>query len=105
MFTAAFALGRLPAEVSYRWVAEDGPVTDPGWRTLSFPGGGGHVKRDTVTVTTYPESGTFESGIGVEVREPVRTTSKTVPFSVTCETETPPGGASASPSGPDDGEW
>ncbi|GGV41992.1 serine/threonine-protein kinase [Streptomyces griseoflavus] len=100
-FTATFTVGRLPAEVSYRWVAEDGSVTDPGWRTLSFPEGGGRAKRDTVTVTAYAESGTFESGIGVEVREPVRTTSKTVPFSVTCETEAPTGGASASPSGPD----
>ncbi|MFF8637594.1 serine/threonine-protein kinase [Streptomyces pilosus] len=100
-FTATFTVGRLPAEVSYRWVAEDGSVTDPGWRTLSFPEGGGRVGRDTVTVTTYAEGGTFESGIGVEVRTPVRATSETVPFSVRCETETPTGGASASPSVPD----
>lgn len=102
-FTATFTVGRLPAEVSYRWVAGDGSVTGPGWRTLSFPEGGGHARQDTVTVTTYPESGTLESEIGVEVREPVRAASETVPFAVTCETETPTGGASASPSGPDDG--
>ncbi|MFI1420506.1 protein kinase [Streptomyces sp. NPDC020731] len=102
-FTATFTVGRLPAEVSYRWVAEDGSVTDPGWRKLSFPEGGGRTKHDTVVVTTYSETGTFESEIGVEVREPVRTASGTVPFSVTCEPETPTGGASASPSGSDDG--
>ncbi|MEV5932629.1 protein kinase [Streptomyces sp. NPDC052079] len=102
-FTATFTVGRLPAEVSYRWVAEDGSVADPGWRTLSFAEGGGRSKQDTVTVTAYSESGTFRSRIGVEVREPVHTTSGTVPFSVTCETETPTGGASASSSGPDGG--
>ncbi|KOT46491.1 protein kinase [Streptomyces caelestis] len=102
-FTATFTVGRLPAEVSYRWVAEDGSVDDPGWRTLSFPEGGGRTRHDTVVVTTYPETGTYRSEIGVEVRKPVRTASGTVPFSVTCETETPPDGASASPSGSDDG--
>lgn len=50
-------------------------------------------------MTTYAETGTYRSAIGVEVREPVRTTSSSVPFSVTCGTETPTGGASASASG------
>ncbi|MEU1691651.1 serine/threonine-protein kinase [Streptomyces hirsutus] len=98
-FTATFTVGRLPAEVSYRWVGEDDSVADPGWRTLSFPEGGGRTKQDTVIVTTYLESGTLENSIGVEVREPVHTTSGPVPFSVTCETETPPDGASSSPAG------
>lgn len=102
-FTATFTVGRLPAEVSYRWVAEDGSVDDPGWRKLSFPEGDGRTRQDTVVVTTYSETGTYRSEIGVEVREPVRTVSETVPFSVTCEAETPTGGASASPSGSDDG--
>ncbi|MER6619083.1 protein kinase [Streptomyces sp. NPDC000931] len=102
-FTATFTVGRLPAEVSYRWVAEDGSVDDPGWRKLSFPEGEGRTKQDTVVVTTYSGSGTHQSEIGVEVREPVRAVSETVPFSVACEPETPTGGASASPSGSDDG--
>lgn len=98
-FTATFTVERLPAEVSYRWMGENDSVTDPGWRTLSFPEGGGRTKQDTVIVTTYLESGTFENSIGVEVREPVRTTSDSVPFSVTCEEETPPDGVSSSPAG------
>ncbi|WP_437096997.1 protein kinase domain-containing protein [Streptomyces sp. enrichment culture] len=98
-FTATFTVGRLPAEVSYRWVAEDGSVADPGWRTLSFPEGGGRTRQDTVVVTTYSGSGTFTSRIGVEVREPVGKTSDSVPFSVTCEPETPSDGVSPSPSG------
>ncbi|SCD61645.1 hypothetical protein GA0115245_125742 [Streptomyces sp. di188] len=100
-FTATFTVNRLPAEVRYRWAAEDGSVVDRGWRTLSFPADGGRTKRDTVVVTTYSESGELHGRIGVEVREPVRATSGTVPFSVVCATEAPSGGASVSASGGD----
>ncbi|WP_037670954.1 serine/threonine-protein kinase [Streptomyces griseus] len=95
-FTATFTVGRLPAEVDYRWVTKDGEVSAPGWKTLSFSSGGEKSKQDTVTVTTSAESGTFRNEISVEVRNPVRTTSESVPFSFTCETETPSGGASPS---------
>jgi serine/threonine protein kinase len=98
-FTATFTVDRLPAEVSYRWVADDGAMSGHGWETLSFPEGGGKSGRDTVTVSTYEESGTVTGRIGVEVRDPVDATSNTVAFSVTCEpesgTETPTGGASS----------
>jgi hypothetical protein len=99
-FTATFTVGRLPAQVEYRWVLAHGSVSDPGWQTLAFPSGGGRTKQVTVTVTAYPDSGTLENEISVEVRSPVRTTSNAVPFSVTCttSTETPTDGASASPS-------
>lgn len=97
-FTATLTVGRLPAEVRYRWITQDGSVLDGGWKTASFPEDGGRTKRDTVTVTTEARSGTIENEIAVEVREPVRTTSESVPFSLTCETETPTGGASPSPS-------
>lgn len=69
---------------------------DAGWKTLSFPEGGGRTRQDTAFVTTNDDSGSFENEISVEVRDPVRTTSNSVPFSVTCETETPSDGASAS---------
>ncbi|MET9764408.1 serine/threonine-protein kinase [Streptomyces sp. NPDC006372] len=100
-FTATFTVGRLPAEVRYRWVTEDGSLTDRNWKTLSFPEGGGRSKQDAVTLTTNEKTGTFENEISVEVREPVRTKSESVSFSVTCETETPPEGASPSPSDTD----
>ena len=95
-FTATFTVGRLPAQVSYRWVSKDGEIMDPGWKTMSFPEGGGRTKQDKAFVTTYDETGTFKNEITVEVREPVRTTSNPVPFSVTCVAETPSDGASAS---------
>jgi len=103
-FTASFTVGKLPAEVSYRWVLKNGSVSDPGWKTLSFPSGGGKTKQDRVFLTTYSNSGTFTNEISVEVRTPVKTTSNSVPFSVTCLTETPSDGASASDSAsPSDG--
>ncbi|MGW0084877.1 protein kinase domain-containing protein [Streptomyces sp. NPDC003393] len=98
-FTAEFTVGRLPAQVTYRWVTAKGSVSDPGWKTLSFPAGGGRTRQDRLIVTTYSKSGTVENAISVEVRAPVRTTSDSVPFSVSCSpTETPTDGASASPS-------
>ncbi|MFF7313546.1 protein kinase [Streptomyces sp. NPDC008137] len=100
-FTATFTVGRLPAEVRYRWVTQDGSVLDGGWKTMSFPESGGRTKQDALNVTTREESGTIENEISVEVQEPVRTTSEAVPFSLTCESETPTGGASPSPSDTD----
>ncbi|KAA0931414.1 serine/threonine-protein kinase [Streptomyces apricus] len=95
-FTATFTVGVVPADVEYRWVTETGEVSDPGWKTLSFPAGGGRTGQNKVVVTTYDTSGTYENSIGVEVRGPVRAESNSVPFSVTCETEAPTGGTSGS---------
>ena len=97
-FTATFTVGTLPAEVSYRWVSRDGEVTDAGWKTLSFPDGGGRTKQATVFVTTKADNGSVENEISVEVRDPVHTTSNSVPFSVTCESEAPSDEASPSTS-------
>ncbi|WP_369245492.1 serine/threonine-protein kinase [Streptomyces sp. R41] len=97
-FTATFTVGRVPVDVEYRWVTKTGDVTDPGWKTLSFPAGGGKTQQKTVVATTYDTSGTFQNEISVEVRSPVRTTSNSVPFSITCATETPTDEASASTS-------
>lgn len=99
-FTATFTVGRLPAEVTYRWVSQDGEVMDQGWKTLSFAEGGGRTKQDKAFVTTpsgNSDGGTFENEISVEVRDPVETKSNSVPFSVTCVTETPTGGVSPTP--------
>jgi serine/threonine protein kinase len=97
-FTASITVGKLPAEVSYRWVTKTGSVSDPGWKTLSFPSGGGKTKQDRVFLTTYSNSGTFTNEISVEIRSPVHEESNSVPFSVTCVAETPSDGASASDS-------
>ncbi|MFB7335605.1 protein kinase [Streptomyces adustus] len=97
-FTATFTVGRLPAEVDYRWVSKNGRISDTGWKTLSFPEGGARSRQDRVIVTTYSESGTFSNEISVEVRDPVHRTSEPVPFTVTCVKETPSDEVSSSPS-------
>ncbi|MGW3290536.1 protein kinase domain-containing protein [Streptomyces sp. NPDC001002] len=97
-FTATITVGKLPAQVSYRWVSADGQVMDQGWKTMSFPEGGGKTKQDKAFITTYDSTGTFRNSISVEVRSPVEKKSNSVPFTVTCVAETPSGGASASTS-------
>ncbi|MFD8815833.1 serine/threonine-protein kinase [Streptomyces sp. NPDC059627] len=99
-FTATFTVGSVPEDVQYRWVLKNGKLDDQGWKTLSFPDGGGKTRQTRVTVTTWSDSGTLSDAIAVEVRSPVETTSNLVPFTVTCTktTETPSDGASASPS-------
>ncbi|MEV7388941.1 serine/threonine-protein kinase [Streptomyces sp. NPDC091215] len=99
-FTATFTVGSVPVDVQYRWVLKNGSLDDQGWKTLSFPDSGGKTRQTRVTVTTWSDSGTLNDSIAVEVRSPVKTTSDSVPFSVTCNktTETPTDGASESPS-------
>ncbi|MGW6022824.1 serine/threonine-protein kinase [Streptomyces sp. NPDC055099] len=95
-FTASFTVGRVPATVDYRWVTKSGEPSDPGWKTLSFASGGGKTKQahHTETVTGEPGS-THQNEISVEVRSPVKAGSNSVAYSVTCEKETPTGGASS----------
>ncbi|WP_406127904.1 protein kinase [Streptomyces canus] len=95
-FTATLTVGRLPATVTYRWVSKNGSVNG-GWKTLTFPAGGGRTQEDRRFVTTEDDSGTFEDTISVEVRDPVKETSNSVPFSLTCVTETPSDTDEASP--------
>ncbi|NGO48941.1 serine/threonine protein kinase, partial [Streptomyces sp. YC419] len=96
-FTATITVGRAPAEVDYRWVTESDEPSDPGWKSLSFSGGDTSQQVNHVE-TTYNEGGTYENEMSVEVRGPVHTTSDSVAFSVTCETETPTtDGASPTP--------
>ncbi|MET9792120.1 serine/threonine-protein kinase [Streptomyces canus] len=95
-FTATLTVGRLPATVTYRWVSKNGSVNGS-WKTLTFPAGGGRTQEDRRFITTEDDSGTFEDTISVEVRDPVEETSNSVPFSLTCVTETPSGTDEASP--------
>ncbi|MFD8302319.1 protein kinase [Streptomyces sp. NPDC059690] len=97
-FTATFTVGRVPATVTYRWVTKNGSLSGE-WKTLSFPADGGRTQQEKNFITTRDSSGTFQDVIGVEVRDPVHATSNSVPFSLTCQAETPTGGASPSTSG------
>ncbi|MFF9897400.1 serine/threonine-protein kinase [Streptomyces longispororuber] len=101
-FTAVFTAGRTPTQVEYRWVTAEGESSDPGWKTLAFPRGGGdekHVQHIETPGVTDP--GTHHNKISVEVRAPVRADSNAVAYSVTCEEEEPTtGGGSSSTYGP-----
>ncbi|MET9843633.1 serine/threonine-protein kinase [Streptomyces ossamyceticus] len=98
-FTATFTVGQVPVEVEYRWVTASSKAPDTEWKTLSFPEGGGKSRQDRIVVTTYAADTTYEDEITVEVRGPVRTTSNSVAFSVTCEKEPPTTGGTPSDSG------
>ncbi len=92
---AAFTVGRTPADVEYRWVTRDGRSGDPEWQTLSFASGGPRT-RQVVHTESPSRSGSNE--VHVEVRGPVKASSGAVAYRVTCEEETPTGGASSSSS-------
>ncbi|WP_406418024.1 serine/threonine protein kinase [Streptomyces sp. NBC_00873] len=96
---ATITVGRTPARVEYRWVLKDGTSSGPGWQSLPFGAGGGRSKQVSHTELTYRQDITYHGTITLEVRSPVVVTSNGVEFSVTCRTETPTDGASASAEG------
>ncbi|MFD6888406.1 serine/threonine-protein kinase [Streptomyces sp. NPDC059957] len=100
-FTATVAVDRTPAVVEYRWATRSGQTTSPGWQTLAYPAGGPRsVRLEHTELTHYPDA-TFEDAVRLEVRAPSEAASAWLEFSVTCEEETPTGGASSpSTSGP-----
>ncbi|WP_240507319.1 serine/threonine-protein kinase [Streptomyces kanamyceticus] len=96
-FSATFTVGRIPVSVEYRWVTGSGESSDPGWKTLAFSTGTGKTRQVNHVETAYDQvAGTYANTVAVEVRSPVRTTSNSVPYTVTCAKETPTGGASSS---------
>lgn len=97
-FRATFTVGRVPVDVQYRWVTESGESSDPGWKTLSFTSGGPKTRSVDHVETGYTDGATLHNQVSVEVRDPVRATSNSVAYSVTCKTESPTGGTSPSPS-------
>ncbi|MEV1022670.1 serine/threonine-protein kinase [Streptomyces sp. NPDC050264] len=92
-FTATITVGRVPAEVEYRWVTKSGEPSDPEWKTLSFGSGGARDRTVDTIRTAYEAGGTLRDRIGVEVRSPLAVTSGHVAYSVTCEVVTPSTGA------------
>ncbi|MFE4634392.1 serine/threonine-protein kinase [Streptomyces sp. NPDC056773] len=94
-FTATVAVDRTPAVVEYRWATRSGQTSGPGWQTLAYPAGGPlSVRLDHTELTHYPDA-TFEDAVRLEVRAPSAAASAWLEFSVTCEEETPTGGASS----------
>ncbi|MEU9577963.1 serine/threonine-protein kinase [Streptomyces chilikensis] len=83
--TASFTVGRLPAEVRYRWVSDDlGEVLDEGWRTLAFAEGGETTREERIRLDLEGVGGTLEGAVRVEVDEPVGAASNSVGVAVVC---------------------
>ncbi|MVO89612.1 protein kinase [Streptomyces sp. p1417] len=99
-FTARFTVGRVPATVQYRWLVAAGGSSDPAWKSLSFPAGGGRNKdAQHDEAPSWADPGTYRGSVRVEVRSPAAVTSNSVAYTVTCEDEEEPttGGGSSSP--------
>ncbi|MEU6659193.1 serine/threonine-protein kinase [Streptomyces sp. NPDC046821] len=96
-FKATFTVGRVPVDVEYRWVTESGTSSDAGWKTLSFASGDPLSRSVDHSETGYTDGATLHNRVSVEVRGPVRATSNSVAYTVTCEASpsasgTPTGG-------------
>ncbi|MBB5120695.1 protein kinase [Streptomyces eurocidicus] len=97
-FSATVTAGRVPVEVTYRWVTGSGKVTDGDWRTERFT--------EQRTTVRHTESGRRASDpgkdwIAVEIRSPQRLTSSPVSFTVDCgKAPTDAASPPASPSRP-----
>ncbi|WP_240930097.1 serine/threonine-protein kinase [Streptomyces coryli] len=92
-FTGTITVGRLPATVSYRWVNHDGSGIGAGWKTLSFPSGGGKSQSVNHTETVFVVDGTRKGWVGLEVSKPKAASGNHVPFTITCEKEPTPSGS------------
>ncbi|MFF2508561.1 serine/threonine-protein kinase [Streptomyces sp. NPDC058067] len=97
-FRATFTVGRVPVDVEYRWVTASGESSDPGWKTLSFASGDSRTKSADHAETGYTDGATLHNEVHVEVRGPVRVTSNSVSYAVTCATASPTSTTSPSPS-------
>jgi hypothetical protein len=83
---ASFTVGRLPAEVRYRWASDGlGDVLDQGWRTLAFDEGGEATREERVPLDLEEAEGPVEGSAWVEVDRPVGAASGPVSVAVVCE--------------------
>ncbi|NYV76429.1 serine/threonine protein kinase, partial [Streptomyces sp. UH6] len=99
---ASFTVGRLPAEVRYRWVSDGlDHALDEGWRTLAFPEGGRTTREERVPLNLDGVEGALEGSVRVEVDEPLEATSDSVSVAVVCE---PPDHSEEPSPDPDEGE-
>ncbi|MFE6847795.1 protein kinase [Streptomyces sp. NPDC057686] len=96
-FTATVDADRTPAVLEYRWATRSGVTSGPGWQSVTYAADGPRSRQLDHTELTYYPSATFDDAVRLEVRGPDPTASDWVEFSVTCEEETPAGGASPSP--------
>jgi hypothetical protein len=94
-FSAVITVDRTPVTVTYRWTTSNGGSSDPDWKTLDFPAGGGKSRTVEHTELSYKPDATIEDWMAVVVKSPVETESGHVPFTVTCQSPSPSPSGSA----------
>ncbi|MGE7425867.1 protein kinase domain-containing protein [Staphylococcus capitis] len=97
-FSAVVTVDRTPATVTYRWTTGSGGGSDPEWKTLDFPAGGGGSLTVQHTELSYLAGSTLEDWMAVVVKSPVEAESEHVPFTVVCSASPPPSGPTVTPS-------
>ncbi|WP_392893905.1 serine/threonine-protein kinase [Streptomyces sp. LN699] len=101
-FTGTVEVARVPAGLEYRWVTRGGSAdgSEPRWQDLSYEANGATTRQVDHVEAGHRAGATLDDAVRLEVRGPARVTSPWLEFSVTCEKETPTGGASSpGPSG------
>ncbi|MEU9028385.1 serine/threonine-protein kinase [Streptomyces sp. NPDC048383] len=99
-FTATLEVARTPAELEYRWATRSGVPTGQGWVSLAYEEGGPRTRQLLHTELAHRAGAVLADAVRLEVRQPVRTDSAWLDFSVTCAAPTPTGTPpSPSPSG------
>ncbi|MCX4694183.1 serine/threonine-protein kinase [Streptomyces sp. NBC_01408] len=94
-FSATVEVERVPAVLEYRWATRSGKTSGPGWQSVTYEAGGPRSRRLEHTELTHSADAVFEDAVRLEVRGPSEVATQWVGISVTCEEETPTGGASS----------
>ncbi|MGI5448962.1 serine/threonine-protein kinase [Streptomyces sp. CA-243310] len=96
-FTGTVEVARVPTELEYRWVTRGGSGDGPEarWQDLSYEADGAATRQVDHAEAGHRAGATLDDAVRLEVRGPARVTSPWLEFSVTCEKETPTGGASS----------
>ncbi|MEW2415618.1 serine/threonine-protein kinase [Streptomyces sp. NPDC046866] len=95
-FTGTVRVDSGPAALEYRWATRSGVAgSGTGWQPVGFTEAGPASRESEHTALTYYPAATFEDAVRLEVRGAAQAVSEWVEYSVTCEKETPTGGASS----------
>ncbi|GHA37115.1 protein kinase [Streptomyces spiroverticillatus] len=87
-FSATITVTRAPVTVEYQWVTGSGETSGGEWLKADFAAGS-LSQQVHHTEGTYKKDETWKDTIKVTVRSPKSAESASVPFTVTCEKETP----------------
>ncbi|MER5810597.1 serine/threonine-protein kinase [Streptomyces sp. NPDC002033] len=96
-FTGTLEVAVTPAVVEYRWVTRGGASPEPEWRSIVYEADGPRTRQLNHTESGGTPGAASADAVRLEVRRPVQKASPWLEFSVTCEKETPTGGASSPP--------